>query len=65
MQVKKQQSELDMEQQTGSKSEKEYVKAVYCHSTYLTYAEYIVWNARLDESQVGIKIADRNINNLR
>ena len=37
MQVRKQQLELDMEQQTGSKSEKEYVKAVYCHSAYLTY----------------------------
>ena len=36
MQVKKQQSELDMEQQTGSKSGKEYVKAVYCHRAYLT-----------------------------
>ena len=39
MQVRKQQLELDMEQQTGSKSGKEYVKAVYCHSTYLTYME--------------------------
>ena len=36
MQVKKQQLELDMEQQTGSKSGKEYVKAVYCHLAYLT-----------------------------
>jgi len=36
MQVKKQQLELDMEQQTGSKSGKEYVKAIYCHSAYLT-----------------------------
>ena len=65
MQVKKQQLEPDMEQWTGSKSEKEYVKAVYCHSTYLTYAEYIMWNARLDETQAGMKIARRNINNLR
>ena len=39
MQVKKQQLELDMEQQTGSKSEKEYIKAVYCHSAYLTYMQ--------------------------
>ena len=39
MQVKKQQLELDMEQQTGSKQEKEYVKAVYCHPTYLTYMQ--------------------------
>ena len=36
MQVKKQQFELDMEQQTGSKSGKEYVKAVHCHPAYLT-----------------------------
>ena len=36
MQVRKQQLELDMEQQTGSKWEKEYVKAVYCHPAYLT-----------------------------
>ena len=39
MQVKKQQLELDMEQQTGFKSEKEYVKAVYCHPAYLTYMQ--------------------------
>ena len=37
MQVKKQQLELDMEQQIGSKLGKEYVKAVYCHPAYLTY----------------------------
>ena len=39
MQVKKQQLELDMEQQTGSKSGKEYIKAVYCHRAYLTYMQ--------------------------
>ena len=39
MQVKKQQLELDMEQQTGSKLGKEYVKAVYCHPAYLTYTQ--------------------------
>ena len=39
MQVKKQQLELDMEQQTGSKSGKEYVKDVYCHPAYLTYMQ--------------------------
>ena len=39
MQAKKQQLELDMEQQTGSKSGKEYVKAEYCHSAYLTYMQ--------------------------
>ena len=37
MQVRKQQLELDMEQQTGSKLGKEYIKAVYCHPAYLTY----------------------------
>ena len=49
MQVKKQQLELDMEQQTGSKSGKEYIKAVYCHPAYLTYvcAEHIMQNAGL------------------
>ena len=41
MQVKKQQLELDMEQQTGSKLGKEYVSAVYCHPAYLTYMQYI------------------------
>ena len=65
MQVKKQQLELDMEQQTGSNSGKEYVKAVYGHPTFNLYAGYIMWNARLDEAQAGIKIAGRNINNLR
>ena len=39
MQVKKQQLELDVEQQTGSKLGKEYVKAVYCHPAYLTYMQ--------------------------
>ena len=65
MQVRKQQLELDMEQQTGPKSGKEYVKAVSFHPAYLTYAEYIMWNVKLGEAQVGIKIAGRNINNLR
>ena len=41
MQVRKQQLELDMEQQTSSKSGKEYVKAVYCHPAYLTYMQSI------------------------
>ena len=44
-----------MEQQTGSKEEKEYIKAVYCHPAY----------AGLEETQAGIKIAGRNIDNLR
>ena len=54
-----------MEKQTGSKLGKEYVKAVYCHPAYLTYAEYIMRNAKMNEAQAGIKIAGRNINNLR
>ena len=65
MQVRKQQLELDMEQQNGSKQEKEYDKAVYCHPVYLTYAEYIMRNTGLDESQVEIKTAERDTNNLR
>ena len=43
MQVRKQQLELDMEQQTGSKQEKEYGKAVYCHPAYLTYRQSTSW----------------------
>ena len=43
MQVKKKQLELDMEQQTGSKSGKEYVKTVYCHPAYLTYMPSTSW----------------------
>ena len=117
MQVRKQQLELDMKQQTGSKLGKEYIKAVYCHPAYLTYmqssvqfshsvmsdslwphglqhsslpcpsptpgacsnlypsnqrchptisyVEYTMRSARLDEAHAGIKIARRNINNLR
>ena len=64
MQVKKQQLELDMEKQTGSKLGKEYLKAVY-HHLFNLYAEYIMQNARLDEAQARIKISRRNINNLR
>ena len=43
MLVKKQQLELDMEQHTGSKYEKEYVKAVFCHPAYLTYMQSTAW----------------------
>ena len=60
MQIKKQQLEVNMEQQTGSKSGKEYIKAVWCHPVY-----FIMRNAGLDEAQAGIKISGRNINNLR
>ena len=63
---KKHQVELNMEQRTGSKLGKGYAKAAYCHPADLTYkAEYILQNAQVDESQPGIKIAGRNINNLR
>ena len=66
MQVRKQQLELDMKQQTGSKSGKEYIKAVYLSPCLFNlYAEYIMRNAGLEEPQAGIKIARRNINNLR
>ena len=66
MQVKKQQLELDMKRQTGSKLRKEYIKAVYCDPClFYLYAEYIMRNSGLDEAQAGIKIARRNINNLR
>ena len=60
MQVRKQQLELDMEQQTGSKEEKEYIKAVFCHPAYLTYMQSISW-----ETLGWMKTAGRNINNLR
>ena len=50
--------EPHMEQRTGSKLGKEYNKAVYCHPAYFNlYAAHIMWNARLDESQAGIKTA--------
>ena len=65
MQVRKEQLELDMEQQTGSKSGKEYVQAVLSPCLFHLYAEYIMRNAGLDEAQGGIKIDRRNINNLR
>ena len=60
VQVRKQQLELDMEEQTGSKLGKEYVNAVYCHPVYLTYMQSTSW-----ETLGWIKIAGRNINNLR
>ena len=66
MQVKKQQLKLDMEQQTGSKLGKEYVKAIYCHPAYLTYVQSISCrNAQLDEAQAGIKISGKHISSLR
>ena len=66
MQVKKQQLELDIEQQTGSKSGKGVCQGcILSPCLFNLYAEYIMWNARLDEVQAGIKISGRNNNNLR
>ena len=67
MQFEKQQLEPDMEQQTGSKLGKEYIMAAYFHPAYLTYMQSTscMQNVGLDEAQAGIKIARRNINNLR
>ena len=67
MQVRKQQLEPNMEQQSGSKLGKEYIKAIYCHPAYLTYiqstsSEMPGWMKHKLES---IKTAGRNINNLR
>ena len=65
MQVKKQQLELDMEQWTGSKLGKEYMKAVHCHPAYLTYMLSTSWETRGWKKHKLEKIAQRNINNLR
>ena len=67
MQVKKQQLEPDMEQQTGSKSGKEYISCILSPCSFNFYAEYIMRKAGLEEggNQAGIKTAGRNINNLR
>ena len=54
-----------MDQWTGSKLGREYDKAVYCCSAYLTYTEYIMRNAGLDEAQARIKTVGGNISNLR
>ena len=53
-----------MEQHTGYKQKKEYVKAVLSPCLFNLYAEYLMQNAGLDEAQAGIKIAGRIINNL-
>ena len=66
MQVKKQLLELEMEQGSVSNLWRDYDKAVHCHAAYLTYMQkYIMQNAGLEKSQAGIKIARKNINNLR
>ena len=64
VQVKKQQLELDMEQQTGCNLGKEYVKAVNFLPAYLTYMQN-TWNDRLDKTQAGIKVSRRNMNNIK
>ena len=72
MRVRKQQLELDMKQQTGSKSEKEYIKAVYCHPAYLTYmqstsCEILGWMKHKLESRLPEEISitsDMQITNI-
>ena len=65
MQVKKHRLESDMEQRTGPKLGKEYLSCILSPYLFNLYAEYIMRNAGLEEAQAGIKIAGRNINNLR
>ena len=65
LQVRKQQLELDMEQQTGSKKGKVHQGCILSPCLFNLYAEYIMRNAGLDEAQAGIKIDGRNINNFR
>ena len=62
MQVEKQQLELDTEQQTGSKSGRVHSGCILSPCLFNLYAEYIMQNPGLDESQAGIKIGRRNIN---
>ena len=65
MQVKKQQLELNMEQLTFKIGKGVRQSCILSPCLFNFYAEYIMWNVRLDEPQVGIKIAGRHINNLR
>ena len=66
MQVRKQQLELDMEQQTGSKQEKEFIKAVYCHPAYLTYMQSTSWETLgWIKHKLESRLLGGNINNLR
>ena len=69
MKVKKQQLELNMEQQIGSKSGKEYIvnikSCILSPCLFNLHTEYIMWNARPDEAQAGIKITGTDINNIR
>ena len=66
MQVSKQQLELDMEQQSGSKSGKEHVKAVYCHPAYLTYMQRTSWETLgWMKQRLESRLQGEIINNLR
>ena len=65
LKIKKQQLELDMKQQTGSRWERSTSSCVFSPCLFNLYAEYIMQNAGLDEAQAGVKIPGRNINNLR
>ena len=66
MQVKKQQLETNMEQQTGSKSGQEYIKAVYCHPAYLTYMQSTSWEMLgWMKHKLESRLLGENINNLR
>ena len=65
MQVKKQQFELDMEQQTDFKLGREHVKPILSPCLFNLCADYIMRNAGVEETRAGIKIAGRNISNLR
>ena len=65
MQIKKKELEPNMEQWTGSDRERSTSRLYISPCLFNLYAEYIMWNARLDESNAGINIAGRNINNLR
>ena len=65
MQVRKQQLELDMEQQIGSKQKKKYVEAVYCYPAYLTYMQSTSWEMQGWKEHKLESRLPRNINNLR
>ena len=65
MQDKQQQLELDMEHTLVPNWERSMSKLYVCHPAYLTLTECIMWNAGLDDSESGIKIAGENINNIR
>ena len=65
MQVKRQQLEPDIKKQTGPNWKRVHQGCIVSPCLFNLYAEYIMRNAGLEEAQAGIKIAERNINNLR